>query len=146
MFRKLAIAITLCVLPTAALAQEHQHNGAAKPVEHAKVHRTLPQILIENRAELNLTEEQIAKLEALAAKMQSHHKSQMKIGAGSVGHHGPSAAKSHDKMHDELLSLFNETQKEQVKAMIRKHLEACKEGDGMHCKVERQVSKEHSKH
>ena len=139
MFRQAAIAIALTLLPVAASAQEHQHNetATAKKAEHSHMstakpgeHVNFAQLIVQKRAELKLTDEQVAKLEDVSAKMAQHHAAMAKPGA-------PKADEAdHAKMHDSLMSIFTEEQAVKVRELMKQHKEHCDMGGEKECKMD----------
>jgi chromosome segregation ATPase len=146
MFKRIAFLSALLLMPTAAMAQdqpqEKKHDHAATAAKHTP----FPQLLIQKRAELNLTDEQVAKLEAISAKMAEHHnemaehhdkmaehKQQMKTEQAEkkeMKHDGMKHDKSAASMHDELFSIFTPEQLEKVKPLMKEHMAAMCAGEG----------------
>ena len=135
MFKKAAIALALILFPAVASAQHHQHSDAAKKAQHdhAKAasaeHVNFPQLLMEKRAELKLTDEQIAKLEDISARMAQHHAEMKKAGAK----HDHAAG---SKLHDELLAIFTEDQLAKVRPLMKDHMAGKCAAEDKECKVE----------
>ena len=135
MLRKAALTIALTLLPAIASAQQHSHGDAAKKQSHE--HSTaemsgqgdFAHFLMEKRAELKLTEEQIAKLEDISARMAQHHAQMKKAGAK------PDQAAG-TRMHEELMSIFTEEQLVKIRPLMKEHMEAmCGTGEEKQCKV-----------
>ena len=119
MMKRLMMVLALTMLPSAAMAQHHDH--AKKEVTKATTeHKNFAQELISWKADLKLTADQIAKLEAFSVKMDEHHKNM-------ADHHAKAgdAEKMESKMHDELLSVFTEEQLVKVRPMMKAHMEKC---------------------
>lgn len=114
MVRKALFVMALLLVPGAAMAQNHDHH-AAKPAAKAE-HGNFAKELIALKADLKLSDEQITKLEALSVKMDEMHKKM-------ADHHAKASesAKSEDKMHADLLAVFNEEQIVKVRALIKAH-------------------------
>jgi hypothetical protein len=139
MLRQSLIALALTLLPVAASAQEHQHGetGAAKKAEHSHMsamkhgeHVNFAQLIMQKRAELKLTDEQVAKLEDVSVKMQQHHAAMGKPGT-------PQATEAdHAKMHDSLMSIFTEEQAVKVRELMKQHKDQCGMGEEKQCKME----------
>ena len=139
MLRQAAIAIALTLLPVAASAQEHKHGetATAKKAEHSHTttmkhseHVNFAQVIMQKRAELKLTDEQVAKLEDVSAKMEQHHAAMGKPGA-------PKATEAdHAKMHESLMSIFTEEQAVKVRDLMKQHKEHCGMGEEKECKMD----------
>ncbi len=134
MVRKAIFTLALLLFPAVASAQHHQHSDVAKKAQHdhakaAAEHANFPQMLMEKRAELKLTDEQVAKLEDVAAKMAQHHAEMKKAGAK----HDPAAG---SKLHDELLSIFTEDQLVKIRPLMKDHMAAKCAAEDKECKVE----------
>ena len=138
MLRQAAIAIALTLLPVAASAQEHQHSQTAtakKTEQHSHTtttkhgeHVNFAQLIMQKRAELKLTEEQVAKLEDVSAKMEQHHAAMGKPVA-------PKATEAdHAKMHESLMSIFTPEQTVKVNDLLKQHKEQC--GEEKECKLD----------
>ena len=119
MIRKFVLALALMLIPSAAMAQHDHHAPAAKST--VKEHGNFAKELIALKADLKLSDEQIKKLEVLSVKMDEMHKKM-------EGHHADKAeaAKSEDKMHADLLAVFNEDQLVKVRPLMKAHMEKCK--------------------
>jgi choline dehydrogenase-like flavoprotein len=137
MLRKVAFTIALTLLPAVASAQEHNHPATTTKTQHehaaaAKTgeHMNFVQMVMAKRAELKLTDEQIAKLEDASAKMAKHHAAMEKSDVK------PSEA-DRSKMHEELMSIFTEEQAVKVKEMMKQHMAGmCAMGEDKQCKME----------
>ena len=114
MIRKALFVFALLLMPGVAMAQHHDHH-AAKPAAKAD-HVNFAKDLIGLKADLKLSDEQVRKLESLSVKMDEMHKKM-------EAHHGNAAdaSKAEDKMHAELLALFNEEQVVKVRALLKAH-------------------------
>ena len=114
MLKKALFVLALLLVPGAAMAQNHDHHGA-KPAVKAE-HGNFAKDLIALKADLKLSDEQISKLEALSVKMDEMHKKM-------ADHHAKAsdAARSEDKMHADLLAVFNEEQLVKVRALMKTH-------------------------
>jgi hypothetical protein len=137
MLRNAALTIALVLLPAIASAQEHSHTDAAKKAHHdhaavqAGGHVDFAQVLMKNKAELKLTEEQITKLEDLSAKMTKHHAEMMKSGAKPVEHTADS------KLHEELMAIFTEEQRAKIHPLMKQHMEGvCAKSEDKQCKMD----------
>lgn len=136
MLKKLVLCLAFTLMPAAAMAQ-HQHGGhdAAKPKDngHAammKQHEAFVEHVIEERAELKLTDEQVVKLRKFAAKMVEHHK--MEMAHAAAGHHD---AATEGKMHKEFDSIFTEAQLAKVNEMRAEHAKSCMPSGEKQCKM-----------
>ena len=134
MLRNAALTLALLLLPAVATAQ-HTHGDAAKKTDHpahasaeAKAHVHLPELLMQKRTELNLTDEQVAKLEDVSAKMVQHHAEMKKAGAK----HDTSVQ---SKLHEELLSIFTEEQLTKIRPLMKQHMEGKCAADDKQCKT-----------
>jgi len=113
MMRRVVLALALALLPSAAMAQHHDHGKqeAGKPAaEHANFAREL----IAAKAELKLTNDQVKKLEAVAVRMDEHHK---KMPAAQM----KADEKAEAKLHNDLLAIFTEEQLAKVKPLMKAH-------------------------
>jgi hypothetical protein len=123
--KRVLIVSALMLLPTAAMAQQHEHAQphAAKPA--AAEHANFAKELIAAKADLKLTDDQIKKLEALSVRMDEHHKN---MGAHHSEHAktGDEAAKMEGKIHADLLAIFTEEQLVKVRPMMKAHHEGMK--------------------
>lgn len=155
MLKRIAFLSVLLLLPSAAMAQDHPHAAPQTKHDHAAAageHAHFPQLLIQKRAELQLTEEQIVKLEAISAKMAAHHKAMSEHHDKMAEHHEKMKTEQaemksmkhdgmkHDKpeaaMHDELFSIFTPEQLEKVKPLMKEHMASmCASEGGEHCKM-----------
>jgi hypothetical protein len=112
MNRRLAVALLLALLPAAAVAQgsgEHKEHGKTAEQQMAH-HEALVQSIVAKRAELNLTDAQVEKLNAFKTKVSEHHKTMMKEGAHGMSHSGTatkSDAPAMAKMHEEFSGHFH---------------------------------------
>ena len=142
--KRLLMVMALTLLPTAAMAQQHQEH-AKKETAKAAEHVNFARELIAAKAELKLTAEQITKLEAFSVKMDEHHKmmgehqkmagdhkkmaGEHKQMAGQHAEHAKAeaadAAKMEGKMHADLLSVFTEEQLVKVRPMMKAHMDKC---------------------
>ena len=118
----MGLGLALLALPQAARAQHHDH--AAAPKAAAKAHTDNPaRTLIAARAELKLTDDQVKKLEAIALRMDAHHKSMS--GAHGAGAHGGAAkhemGKGENQIHKDFLAIFTEDQLVKVKEVMAAH-------------------------
>ena len=117
--KRLLMVLALTMLPSAAMAQHHDH--AKKETTKASAeHKNFAQELIAWKADLKLTAEQIAKLEAFSVKMDEHHKNMAE-------HHAKAgdAAKMEGKLHSDLLAVFTEEQLVKVRPMMKAHMDKC---------------------
>src|SRR5688572_16685330 len=124
MFRKLVLTCALMFVPGVAMAQ---HTGHHAPTHSASAgvgeHKDFALQLIEMRAELNLSDAQVAKLRALSAKMAEHHK--------TMGKNAEHDAAMEELMHSKLRAVF--TDPEQLKkfeALMTKHVAEVCGGNG----------------
>ena len=113
----LGLGAMLAMTPDTAAAQHAGHGS--KPA--AEAHADNPaRHLIATRAELKLTDAQVIKLEAIAHRMDAHHKSM-------GGHHGGAAKAAHAKVeakiHEDFFGIFNDEQMIKVKAVMKAHHE-----------------------
>jgi hypothetical protein len=117
MLRRIVLALVFVLLPGAAMAQHHDHakKDAAKP---AAEHMNFARELIAAKADLKLTEDQVKKLEAFAAKMDDHHRKM-------ADHHADGAAKAEAKLHADLMAIFTEQQLVKVKPLMKAHMDKC---------------------
>jgi hypothetical protein len=125
MIKRFILVLALALMPGAAMAQQHEHSmGAAKP---AAEHRNFARQLIAARADLKLTNDQVTKLEALAIRMDEHHKQmgQQAAKADAQAAHDD-AAKSEGKIHADLLAIFNEEQLIKVRPLMKAHMDGMK--------------------
>jgi len=142
MLRQAAIAIALTLLPVVASAQEHQHGTTTttttttQKTEHSHAstakheHVNFAQLIMQKRAELKLTDEQVTRLEDVSAKMEQHHAAMGKPGA-------PKATEAdHAKMHDSLMSIFTEEQAVKVRELMKQHKEQCGMNGEKECKLD----------
>jgi hypothetical protein len=119
MMKRLMMVLAFMVLPTAAMAQHAGHapkQAAKAPAEH----KNFAQELIAWKADLKLTADQIAKLEAFSVKMDEHHK--------NMGDHHAKAGdaeKMEAKLHSDLLAVFTEEQLVKVRPMMKAHMDKC---------------------
>jgi hypothetical protein len=129
MMKRVVLALVLALLPSAAMAQHHDHakKEAAKP---AAEHMNFARELIAAKADLKLTDDQVKKLEAYAVKMDDHHKK-------LDGHHAKVDAKTADatakaeaRLHSDLLAVFTEEQLVKVKPLMKAHLDKCEHMKG----------------
>ena len=113
MIKRIVFALALVMLPTAAMAQHHDH-GAKQ--EATNVHAEFIKQLIALKADLKLTDQQIKQIEAFSVKMEAMHKN-------AADHHAkPDAAKTAEKMHADLLSIFTDEQQQKISALIKAHM------------------------
>lgn len=136
MVRKLVLAAAFMFVPAVAMAQDHSaHHTPAKreaAAEHHKAgaehhkagadHKNFAKQLLEQRADLKLSEAQVKKLEALSAKMAEHHE-----GMGKDAEHD---MEMEEKMHAQLRAVFTPEQMKKVHALMVKHAEHACGGDG----------------
>lgn len=121
-----AFGLALLALPQAARAQQHHEHAAPKAA--AKAHMENPaRTVIGARAELKLTDDQVKKLEAIALRMDAHHKS-MSGGHGASAHgagaHGADKhemGKSENQIHKDFFAIFTEDQLVEVKKVMAAH-------------------------
>jgi hypothetical protein len=121
MIKRIVLVIALTMLPSAAMAQHHEH-AKQETAKAAEQHKNFAQELIAAKAELKLTADQIVKLEAFSAKMDEHHKNMN-------AHHGDAktgdAAKMESKLHSDLLEVFSEEQLVKVRPLMKAHMDKC---------------------
>jgi hypothetical protein len=135
MIRKLALTLAFMLLPAAAMAQEHKpHHPAGHTAAAATEHKDFALQLIEKRAELKLTDAQVAKLRALSAEMAEHHKEMSEDHAAMDAEH---REEMEEKMHAKLRAVFDQNQLKTVHELMAKHHAemACKHGEDGKCKV-----------
>jgi len=136
MIRKLVLTFAFMLLPTAAMAQDHKaHHGAAHgATAGAAEHKDFALQLIEKRAELKLTDAQVAKLRALSVEMTEHHKQMATEHASMDAEH---RADMEEKMHTKLRAVFDKEQLKAVNALMAKHHAemSCKHGEDGKCKA-----------
>jgi hypothetical protein len=113
MIRKVLFVFALLLVPSAAMAQHHDHH-AAKPAKAD--HGNIAKDMIALKADLNLTDDQIKKLEALSATMDEKHKMMAGMHANAA-----EAKKIEDKLHADLFAIFNEEQVVKVRALLKAH-------------------------
>ena len=124
MIKKLVLTAAFLFVPAAAMAQHHTghhapaHSGAAGVSEH----KDFAVQLIEMRAELKLTDVQVAKLRDLSAKMAEHHK--------SMGKDAERDAAAEELMHSKLRAVFNAEQLKKVNVLMAKHVAEVCGGNG----------------
>jgi hypothetical protein len=132
MIKRFILVLALALMPAAAMAQQHEHAmGAAKP---AAEHMNFARQLIAAKADLKLTNDQVTKLEALAIRMDEHHKQMGQQAAKADAQAAKAdaqaahddAAKSEGKMHADLLAIFNEEQLVKVRPLMKAHMDAMK--------------------
>jgi hypothetical protein len=143
MVRKLVLTAAFMFLPAAAMAQDHSaHHAPAKKeaaAEHHKKsgdhhmkagehHKNFAEQLIEQRADLQLSEAQVKKLEALSAEMTEHHK-----GMGKNAEHDN---EMEEKMHAKVRAVFTPEQMKKVHTLMVKHAQHACGGDGKDDKCE----------
>ena len=141
MVRRLALALALTVLPAAAMAQgaTGEHKEHAKMMSQELSHEAFVQGLIEKRAELELTDDQVAKLAAFKTKLSEHHKAmkaapkhemkEMKHDAAAAKHDAKAMAHEDPAMaelHKEFMAVFTDAQRVKVEALMKAHAEAAK--------------------
>ena len=112
MIKKVIFALALVMLPTAAMAQHHDHGAK----QEANVHAEFIKQLVALKADLKLTDQQIKKIEAFSLKMEAMHKN------GADHHAKPDAAKTAEKLHAELLDIFTEEQQQKIGALIKANI------------------------
>lgn len=166
--KKIALlAVALTVVPAVARAQEHQHEMKQDTqAQHMHMmmqqHEQFVQSLVDKRAELSLTADQVTKLEAFKTKMAAHHKAMMQNPqmmkqmmqrdtakmsmmkhdtAGMAGmKHDPAKMAGHgtgsmeDAMHKELMDIFTPAQRVQVDSLMKAQMKACMSSE-MKCSV-----------
>jgi hypothetical protein len=135
MIKRMALVLGLALLPSAAMAQQHDHaKPAAKP---AAEHMNFARELIAAKVDLNLTTEQVSRLEALAVKMDEMHA--MMAAKHKAGEHAAHAAPAkpaadhaqmEGKMHADLLAVFTEEQLVKVRPLMKAHMEKCEHMKG----------------
>ena len=137
MLRNAALTLTLVLLPAIASAQDHSHSDTAKKPhsDHAAMqashHVDFAQVVMKNKAELRLTDEQIAKLEDISVKMGKHHAEMKKAGAKQMDR------ASESKLHEELMDLFTEEQRAKIHPLMKQHMdEMCGKGEDKQCKMD----------
>jgi hypothetical protein len=160
MLKRIAFLFALLLMPSAVMAQnqpqEKKHDHAAAASEH----KSFPQLIIQKRADLNLTDEQVAKLEAISVKMAAHHKAMAEHHDNMAEHHQQMKAKqaekaemkaemkadkaemkhdamqhnamSEEQLHDEFFAIFTPDQLAKVKPLMKEHMDAlcASEGEG----------------
>lgn len=134
MIKRTALMFALALLPSAAMAQQHDHGKAMPAAAHANFAREL----IAAKADLKLTDEQVTKLDALAVKMDEMHakmgEMHGKMSAGAA-HQGAQAdaktahAQMEGKMHADLLAIFTEEQLTKVRPMMKAHMDKAGMGE-----------------
>ena len=136
MIRKLALTFAFMMLPAAAMAQDHKahHPAGHGTAAAAGEHKDFALQLIEKRAELKLTDAQVAKLRALSAEMVEHHK---QMSAQHASMTAEDRAEMEEKMHGKLRAVFDKDQLKTVHALMAKHHAemACSHGEDGKCKV-----------
>lgn len=167
--KKIALlAVALTVVPAMARAQEHQHEMKQDTqAQHMHMmmqqHEQFVQSLIDKRAELNLTADQVTKLEAFKTKMAAHHKAMMQnpqmmkqmmmqhdsarmsmmkhdtAGMAGMKHDGAKMAghgtgSMEDAMHKELMDIFTPAQRVKVDSLMKAQMKTCMSSD-MKCSM-----------
>jgi hypothetical protein len=124
--KRIVLALALAFVPSAALAQHHEHSKptTAKPAAHSNFARDL----IAAKTDLKLTAAQITRLEAVAVRMDEMHKhpAQHAEHAKSKEDHG----QSEEKLHADLMSIFSEEQLVKVRPLMKAHMEKCEHMKG----------------
>jgi hypothetical protein len=119
--KKFVFALTLMLLPGAAMAQHHEHAQSTTSKASA-AHSNFARELMA-KAELKLTADQLARLDVLAMRMDELHK--------KADHHAGAAKSKQDhaqgerKLHDDLLAVFNDEQLVKVRPLMKAHMEKC---------------------
>ena len=123
MFQRFVLVLALVMLPSAAMAQHHDHaKTAPKP---AAEHMNFARELIAAKADLKLTHDQIRKLEAFAVKMDEHHKRMDGHAAKHDAKASHDAVKAESKLHTDLLAVFTEEQLVKVRPLLKAHMDKC---------------------
>ena len=125
MIKQSLLLLSFALLPSAALAQHHDH-----PQQEAKAaHSNFARELIAAKADLKLSDEQIKKLEGFALKMDEMHKKMehhaAKAEAKADAKSDADAIKTETKLHTDLLAIFNEEQLVKVKPLMKAHMDKC---------------------
>ena len=138
MIKRFVLALAFALLPTAAMAQHHDHakKETAKP---AAEHMNFARELIAAKADLKLSDDQVRKLEAFAVKMDEHHKKMADHHAAKANAKASDdAVKTEGKMHADLLAIFNEEQLVKVRPLMKAHMDKCE-----HMKGEKKTEHKH---
>jgi hypothetical protein len=135
MIKRFALVLALALMPSAVMAQHHDHaKEAAKPKAE---HMNFAKELMAAKADLKLTAEQVTKLEALSVKMDEMHAKMAEMHKGGGEHAAHGAAKPADaahsgdhaqmegKLHADLLAVFTEEQLVKVRPLMKAHMEKC---------------------
>jgi Spy/CpxP family protein refolding chaperone len=132
MMKRVALALALTLVPAAAMAQtaEAAHKDHAKMMGQEMSHEAFVQSVIAKRAELELTDDQVAKLTKLKTKLTDHAKmmkahekpmqqdmKEMKHDGKAMPHGDPAMA----ELHKEFMAVFTDAQKAKVDALMKAH-------------------------
>jgi len=137
MMKRFVLLCALALLPSAAMAQQHDHAKAKPAAAHANFVREL----IAAKAELKLTDEQITKLESLSVRMDEMHAKMGEMHAKMSSAGADSAARSdartahaqmEGKLHADLLAVFTEAQLTKVRPMMKAHMDKTGMGEKKH--------------
>ena len=141
MIKRFALVLALALVPGAALAQQHEHAAdVAKPKAE---HMNFAKELMAAKADLKLTADQIAKLEAIAVRMDDMH-AKMAARHGAADHaahatpkptdtaHSGDHAQMEGKLHADLLAIFTEEQLIKVRPLMKAHMQKCEQMMGTH--------------
>ena len=121
MIKQSLLLLSFALLPSAALAQHHDH-----PQQEAKAaHSNFARELIAAKADLKLSDEQIKKLEGFALKMDEMHKKMEHHAAKTEAKSEADAIKTESRLHTDLLAIFNEEQLAKVKPLMKAHMDKC---------------------
>ena len=141
MLKRMVLVLGMLLLPGAAMAQ-HAHEGKAHEgkahegkMDHAqmaKKHEGMVAFIMSQRADLQLTDEQYAKLQAYATRLSEHHKAE----AAQKSDHGTQHAHkaSDDAMHSDFMAIFTDAQKEKVHALMKQQMN-CHMTEEKQCKM-----------
>jgi hypothetical protein len=129
MIKRFILAIALALLPSAVLAQHHDHTKPEAKHHPANGAHNYALELIAAKADLKLTDEQIRKLEVFAVKMDEMHRKLDHHTARAEGK--ADAAKAEMKLHDDLFAIFTEDQSVKVRPLMKAHMDTCEHLKGV---------------
>lgn len=127
MIKRFALVLALALMPSAAMAQQHDH--AREAVTAKTEHKNFVRELIAAKADLKLTATQVTKLEALAVKMDEMHAKMGEKHEAKADHaaHGGAKTDNHadvrHKMHTDLMAVFTEEQLVKIRPLMKAHHE-----------------------
>lgn len=123
MKKVMLVALALVILPGAAMAQHGDHAKSHATAKVSTEHLNFAQELIAAKAELKLTDAQIAKLQIFSKQMDDHHKNMDAHHQKAESH--ADAAKMESKLHTDLLAVFTEEQLAKVRPLMKAHIDKC---------------------